>query len=116
MFHEKYRPPPADLHDTNPNLIYCGDETILRVPEGVLEGELLSTLVDMDSSVTRGDHFAVLKRLRLAEKWQATASLRMSAMQEDLHQLIKLQGGEVKERTFDKFEKAASLAEATLQT
>jgi len=58
VHHDKHRPPPRDPHSTK---VTCD-------AEGVLEAELVACLTTMDDPQTRGDYFAVMKRIRLAEK------------------------------------------------
>ena len=74
----------------------------MNVPEGVLEGDLLCTLMEMDTPVNKGDHFALLKRLRLSERRHEMTNMRINAIQQDIHQLIKMQGGEAQERDIDR--------------
>ena len=86
VFHEKFRPPPEPGTP--------GFSRLAGGDEGVMEGEIVECLTDMDSECTVADFYTIMKKLRL---FKTTTNGQCDAMnwrlQQRLQKAMSLCGG-----------------------
>jgi len=60
VHHEEYRPVPEDAQEKGYKRLACGDE-------GVMEGEIVNCLINMDEPTTKAEYYTIMKRMRLID-------------------------------------------------
>ena len=89
VHHTIHRPSPSDAI-----LVKRGFSPCKERPDGVLEGELVDCLTEMDEPLTKADYFAIMKRLRTVEEDSKHLDNELYGLQDGVCQILKACGGD----------------------
>ena len=88
VHHTKHRPAIPDI------LANRGYKPCQEKPEGVLEGELVDCLTQMDEPLTKADYFAIMKKLRWVQEKNHSLNHRIYGVQDGFRHILKACGGD----------------------